>query len=63
MIEVGQIQIAKILTEIIANRNTVRRINHFIQEPQQIGVFDFTAKDLFQNIMVNGRIKLTNIKF
>lgn len=38
-------------------------INHIVQQPQQVGVFDFPPNNAFQHLVADGRVELPQVDF
>ena len=62
VIKISQIEVGKILAQVITNRQTGGTFNYLIQEPENILVFDFSPEKLFENIVVYVWIELTDVK-
>ena len=63
MVEISQIQVCKILRQVVPDWYAVRAVNDFVQQPKQSLVLDFPADDLFQAFVVDIRVELLDVEF
>ena len=62
VIEVGQIKISEVLTQVVPNWKAFGAVDDLIQEPKKILVLYLSPEKDFQNIMVDVGIEFFNIK-
>ena len=63
MVKICQEKVGKVLGKIIADWHTLNGIYNFIKQCQKAVIFYFAPDHLFQQLMVNGRVKLADIYF
>lgn len=63
MIEARQVEIGKILAEIIPDRNTGHAVDNLVQEREQPIIFQLPQKLGLEDIMPDGRIELPDVQF
>lgn len=53
VIKIGQVEIGKVLAEIVANRQPGSAINDLVEQPKQVIVFELPPEQLLQDRMIN----------
>lgn len=61
MVKVGQVEIGKVLAEVISDRYTVSTVNDIVQQPEQVSILKLFPQELLQDCMINGRIEFLYI--
>ena len=62
MIKAAQVEVRKVLAEVVTDGKTISTVDDLIQQIQKLNFLKLPAKHCLQHIMVNGWIKLFNIK-
>lgn len=63
MIEIRQIEVSQVLTQVVPDRQAWGTVDDLIQEPEKILILELPSEQCLQNIVIDARIKFLYIEF